>query len=38
MEYFEESYFVDVREKMFRPLVIAGGIANLCGFICNIFL
>lgn len=38
MEYFEESFFVDVREKMFRPLVITGGIANLCGFICNIFL
>lgn len=38
MEYFKESFFVDVREKMFRPLVITGGIANLCGFICNIFL
>ena len=38
MEYFGESFFVDVREKMFRLLVITGGIANLCGFICNIFL
>lgn len=38
MEYFGESFFVDIREKMFRLLVITGGIANLCGFICNIFL
>ncbi len=38
MEYFKESFFVDIREKMFRLLVITGGIANLCGFICNIFL
>ena len=38
MEYFGESFFVYIREKMFRLLVITGGIANLCGFICNIFL
>ncbi len=38
MEYFGESFFVDIREKMFMLLVITGGIANLCGFICNIFL
>lgn len=38
MEYFEENFSVDVRKKMFKLLVVTGSIANLCGFVSNIFL
>lgn len=38
MEYFGENFSVDVREKMFKLLVVTGGIANLCGFVSNVFL
>ena len=38
MEYFEENFSFDVRKKMFKLLVVTGSIANLCGFVSNIFL